>query len=177
MRPAYGGCKSWIELEEDDKPLTRARPVLADAEFARGIGAISRSAGFAGMMKAPPLILASASPRRAELLRLLGVAFRDRPRRGALRSKDGAFKRGRNGADQRLSQGPRCFQKTSRRSSLLGVDTVVALGRSIFGKPATWLEAEQMLLALAGKDPPWCDGRLPDSLAGAPPEDFFRKLK
>jgi hypothetical protein len=33
MRPEYGGCKSWIELEEDI-PLTGARPVLADAAFA-----------------------------------------------------------------------------------------------------------------------------------------------
>jgi hypothetical protein len=34
VRPAYGGCKSWIELEED-VPLTGARPVLKDAAFAR----------------------------------------------------------------------------------------------------------------------------------------------
>jgi hypothetical protein len=33
MRPAYGGCKSWIELEEE-VPLTGAQPVLADAVFA-----------------------------------------------------------------------------------------------------------------------------------------------
>jgi hypothetical protein len=33
MRPAYGGCQSWIELEEE-VPVTGARPALADAVFA-----------------------------------------------------------------------------------------------------------------------------------------------
>jgi len=33
MRPAYGGCKSWIELEVE-VPIKGARPVLAEAEFA-----------------------------------------------------------------------------------------------------------------------------------------------
>jgi hypothetical protein len=33
MRPAYGGCKSWIELAEDVS-LARARPVLAEVDFA-----------------------------------------------------------------------------------------------------------------------------------------------
>ena len=33
MRPAYGGCKSWVELEEE-VPITAARPALAEADFA-----------------------------------------------------------------------------------------------------------------------------------------------
>ena len=33
MRPAYGGCKSWIELEEE-VAITEARPALSDAAFA-----------------------------------------------------------------------------------------------------------------------------------------------
>lgn len=33
MRSAYGGCKSWIELEEEPDS-TGARPVLGDGEFA-----------------------------------------------------------------------------------------------------------------------------------------------
>ena len=33
MRPAYGGCKSWVQLEEEVS-LTGARPVLAEAAFA-----------------------------------------------------------------------------------------------------------------------------------------------
>ena len=36
MRPAYGGCKSWIELEEE-VPLTGAQPVLKDTEFASSL--------------------------------------------------------------------------------------------------------------------------------------------
>jgi hypothetical protein len=34
MRPSYGGCKSWIELEEDG-PVASAQPVLKDAAFDR----------------------------------------------------------------------------------------------------------------------------------------------
>jgi len=33
MHPAYGGCKSWIELAED-VPITGAQPVLDEAAFA-----------------------------------------------------------------------------------------------------------------------------------------------
>jgi hypothetical protein len=33
MRPAYGGCKSWIELEEEVH-IAGARPVLSEADFA-----------------------------------------------------------------------------------------------------------------------------------------------
>jgi hypothetical protein len=33
MRPAYGGCKSWIELEEE-VGIAEARPALAEAAFA-----------------------------------------------------------------------------------------------------------------------------------------------
>ncbi len=32
MRPEYGGCKSWIELE-GDVPVAGAKPVLSDVEF------------------------------------------------------------------------------------------------------------------------------------------------
>lgn len=33
MQPAYGGCKSWIELDRD-VDISAATPVLSDAEFA-----------------------------------------------------------------------------------------------------------------------------------------------
>ena len=33
MRPAYGGCKSWIELEEA-VGITKSRPALEEAAFA-----------------------------------------------------------------------------------------------------------------------------------------------
>jgi len=34
MRPSYGGCKSWIELEREID-TTGTRPVLNDEEFGR----------------------------------------------------------------------------------------------------------------------------------------------
>ena len=36
MRPAYGGCKSWVQLEEEVS-LAGARPVLAEAAFAAAL--------------------------------------------------------------------------------------------------------------------------------------------
>ncbi len=37
LRPSYGGCKSWVELEEDIS-LTGAQPALDDAAFSGKLG-------------------------------------------------------------------------------------------------------------------------------------------
>ena len=37
--PAFGGCKSWVELSSD-VPLGRLTPVLADDEFQRSVGEV-----------------------------------------------------------------------------------------------------------------------------------------
>ena len=42
MSPAYGGCKSWIELEQDID-ISAAQPVLSDAEFAERLKRFERS--------------------------------------------------------------------------------------------------------------------------------------
>lgn len=42
MRPAYGGCRSWIELEEEI-PITGARPVLAEAVFAAKVAQFQKA--------------------------------------------------------------------------------------------------------------------------------------
>lgn len=44
MAPAYGGCKSWIELERDID-ASGARPVLSDAEFAEKLNCFEASLG------------------------------------------------------------------------------------------------------------------------------------
>jgi hypothetical protein len=46
MRPAYGGCKSWVELEEEI-PSTSARPVLAEAAFAEALARWQKALGSA----------------------------------------------------------------------------------------------------------------------------------
>lgn len=44
MRPAYGGCKSWIGLEENI-PVANATPVLADQDFASHLAALQTALG------------------------------------------------------------------------------------------------------------------------------------
>ncbi|MHB8767148.1 MAG: Maf family protein [Deferrisomatales bacterium] len=96
------------------------------------------------------LVLASASPRRRELLSALQVAFDVVP----------------SGADEALPPGlaaDPALEAVARRKALevlrrvgahrwvLAADTGVVLGREVFGKPAGRAEAEAMLRALSGR--------------------------
>jgi septum formation protein len=95
------------------------------------------------------LILASASPRRAELLRQRGWEFQVVP--SDLPEVQGDHLSAGEVAQINAYRKARAVSKKHPDAVTLGVDTVVALGSTIFGKPGTMLEAEQMLLALAGK--------------------------
>ncbi len=94
------------------------------------------------------LILASASPRRRELLAQLGYPFEVAPSRFEERAEGLsayqtalAFARGK--AREVFSRHPEAI--------VLGADTVVALGDEIFGKPADGEDARRMLRKLSGK--------------------------
>lgn len=100
-------------------------------------------------MKAPPLILASASPRRAELLRQLGLDFQIAPT-GVTEVEHESLSAGET-ARLNAYRKARAAAKKHPDALVLGVDTVVELGGALFGKPATLGEAEQMLLTLGGK--------------------------
>jgi len=100
-------------------------------------------------MSALPLILASASPRRAELLRELGLEFRIIPgRAGELH-------------DPHLTAGELCRVNAWRKARVvaaahpdalvLGADTLVYLGTTLFGKPADLPDARRMLRQLQGR--------------------------
>ena len=101
-------------------------------------------------MKLPPVILASASPRRAELLREIVSHFEVIPA-GATEHQP-----------EHLSPSEACMLNAYRKARsvakkfpdalVIGADTEVCLGRHVFGKPATRREAEQMLLELEGKE-------------------------
>jgi len=95
-----------------------------------------------------PLILASTSPRRAELLKSIGLAFDVRsphadetPHPGEMPA-DFAVRAAREKAES-----IECPDGTV----VLGADTVVALEDKIFGKPSDPGEAEAMLRQLSGK--------------------------
>jgi len=101
-------------------------------------------------MSRAPLVLASASPRRLELLAQIGVTpdavmaadvdeapqTDETPRRLVLRL---AETKARAVADQR----PDAF--------VLGADTIVAVGTRILGKPADAADAERMLGLMSGR--------------------------
>ena len=97
-------------------------------------------------MTPPPLVLASRSPQRRAILTQLGVPFTVRP-----------------AGVEELTAGPdvevaleNAFRKAAaveraEGETVLGVDTVVALGTELYGKPADETEARAVLQVLAGR--------------------------
>lgn len=100
-------------------------------------------------MKRPSLILASASPRRVELLKLLGVEFFVLPSAAT------------EVAHEHLSPLEVCQLNAHRKaravakkhpdSLVLGADTLVFLDNEILGKPLNLAEARRMLARLQGR--------------------------
>ncbi len=98
------------------------------------------------------LILASASPRRAEILRAAGIGFEARPTLldESLCAGEApgdyvrrlAFEKARAAANERTEPGNFLF---------LGADTVVVAAEEILGKPASEEQARRMLALLAGR--------------------------
>ncbi|MDB5460561.1 MAG: maf [Caulobacteraceae bacterium] len=97
-----------------------------------------------------PLVLASASPRRLDLLRQVGIepdrvmspeidetpVDSETPRQLALRLARGKALAG-------AAEAPGAF--------VIAADTVVALGRRVFGKPRDEADARRMLTLLSGR--------------------------
>ena len=99
--------------------------------------------------KASPLVLASASPRRKQLLRQIGLPFRpftSRVRENPL-SHDPL-------TNARLLAEAKAGAVVSkcRGNWILGADTIVVLDRVLLGKPADGGEAITMLRQLSGRE-------------------------
>ena len=96
----------------------------------------------------PRLLLASASPRRRELLHSLGVACStvasNVPEVWSLR--DGAIRTAVGLALRKV----RAVE--AGRDVVVAMDTIVAIGRIKLGKPANIREAEDMLRQLSGRE-------------------------
>jgi septum formation protein len=102
-----------------------------------------------------PLILASRSPQRRAILEQLGIAFEaivpdvdeltDGPPHELVAEnayrKAAAVASGRSGESDAVSTG----------ALVLGVDTIVALGATVYGKPQDASAARETLTALAGR--------------------------
>jgi septum formation protein len=91
------------------------------------------------------LVLASRSPQRRAILAALGVEF-------VLRPSD--FAEGEAGAPDRVALenalGKAAAVARAPDEVVLGVDTVVALGERLYGKPAGAAQAAETLRALSG---------------------------
>ena len=104
-----------------------------------------------------PLVLASASPRRRELLAGLGLEFHTRPVEGepvpALNDDPASY--ALRAASAKAEAAARECVPAYPDAVVLGADTIVVLpeetGPVILGKPATPDEALAMLLHLAGR--------------------------
>ena len=96
-------------------------------------------------------ILASASPRRRELLSALGLSFEVRPAKGEEHPEPGL-----SGGEtaKRLSRA-KCLEiaaDADEDAVVIAADTVVCLDDEILGKPADEQDAGRMLRALSGRD-------------------------
>lgn len=98
----------------------------------------------------PPLVLASASPRRAELLQQIGIVpdviapadVDERPR-----ARERPADHARRLAEAKANQVVRQYEG----SFVLAADTVVAVGRRILAKPADEAAARRSLALLSGR--------------------------
>lgn len=101
-------------------------------------------------MPSPQLVLASASPRRQELLKQIGVSFKavpasidelamaeESPERYSLRLA--------------VEKAQSVREKYDERLPILGADTIVVIGGEILGKPRDEQEAMGMLQRLSGR--------------------------
>lgn len=100
-------------------------------------------------MSVPPLHLASASPRRRDLLRSLGLEFSwagedlDESRRDGEAAADYVSRLAREKAAAARARRPEC--------AILGSDTTVVQDGRVFGKPGSRAEGLAMLAALSGR--------------------------
>jgi septum formation protein len=101
-------------------------------------------------LTAPNLLLASASPRRSDLLNQMGVSFEvlavdiDESRQGDESPVDYVSRL----AMEKAQAG---FARQDGQLPSLGADTIVVFDGQIFGKPRDQQHAETMLMALSGK--------------------------
>jgi septum formation protein len=114
----------------------------------------------------PRLILASASPRRAEILRGAGFQFEVRPV-----NLDESLRPGESpGAHVKRLACEKALAVSARvkgHALVIGADTVVVVGRRILGKPKSQQEACRMLRFLSGRSHRVLTG-LAVLVAGAP---------
>jgi len=97
----------------------------------------------------PPIILASKSPRRQDLLRLMGIDFQV-----VLREVDESYLEGLSPEEIAIyisEKKAMAFDQTVQDEIVVTADTIVSLNGLILGKPENQKHAFEMLSALSGK--------------------------
>ncbi len=97
------------------------------------------------------IILASSSPRRRELMRILGVDFEVIPSRVREEIPPGEDF---GGIVEKvaLEKAEEVFERTFEDRVVLGADTIVVLDGKILGKPSSLEEAKEYLRMLSGRE-------------------------
>jgi len=98
----------------------------------------------------PAIILASASPRRQQLLRGAGVNFEVRA--ADIPEVPHAGESPQDFAERMAREKARAVQQSFPSRVILAADTVVAVGSEILGKPADTEDAARMLRLLSGRN-------------------------
>lgn len=102
--------------------------------------------------KSQKLVLASASPRRREILRAAGIPFKVLPTAVPEVQRQGESPRDfvRRLAKEKALAAKRMLGKEAN-APVLGTDTVVVIGRETLGKPSSPEDATRMLRRLSGR--------------------------
>lgn len=100
-------------------------------------------------MRRPDIVLASASPRRRQLLGQMGLRFRVKPADVDETLPEGmAFE---DAACELAKRKARAAAEKEPKALIIAADTLVAVGGRILGKPADGREAAEMLKMLRGR--------------------------
>jgi len=101
------------------------------------------------ILNLPPIILASKSPRRHELLKLMGLDFSV-----VLKDVDESYPDGLSPIDVALfiaEKKASAFDETINKEIVITADTIVCINEKIIGKPKNKEHAFEILSSLSGK--------------------------
>ena len=101
-------------------------------------------------MSSPRVVLASASPRRQQLLNLIGIAHEVRPANidETMRPREAP----RRHAERLAREKATAIAMRDPDLVTIGADTVVVINRKVLGKPRDQTEAIHMLSQLSGRE-------------------------